>query len=201
MKKQIAILAVIALSIALVPISAFAVTEPVSEVTTMTARERAVAAKEAAKARVEQVKADAQERKLTLATERCEARKDKLTTIIPKLGKGITSVKASLDKNYNRIVAVHNSGKLDAPDYDALILAVDEAKAAAESSIELVDPSTVTIDCANGELGTQLDGYRSVVKEARTDLKSYHKALVALVSSMNASSNSGDSEETTDESN
>lgn len=199
MKKHLAILTLVALSIALVPASALAVAETVGEPATPAARERATSAKEAAKARVEQVKAEVKARKLTLATDRCEAKKAKLVAIVPKLGNGVTSVKASLDKNYDRIQAVHESGKLDASEYDTLVLAVDEAKAAAEASIESVDPSSITIDCENSELGTKLDGYRAVVQEARTSLKAYHKALVELVSSMNASSNS--SEESTDESN
>ena len=162
-------------------------------------RERIANAKEAAKERALQAKAEAQERKLTLAADRCEAMKEKLVAVVPRLGNGVTSVKTSLDKNYDRIVAVHESGKLDTPDYDTLVSAVDEAKTAAEASIALVDPSSITIDCDNKGLGTQLDDYRSVIKAARDDLKSYHKALVGLVSAMNASS--AKDEETTDESN
>ena len=199
MKKQIIMLTLIAMSVVFVPVSAFAVTEAAAEPSTM-AREKAAAAKEAAKARVLQAKADAQARKLTLAADRCEARKEKLTAVVPKLGKGVTSVKASLDKNYDRIVAVHESGKLNTPDYDTLVAAVDDAKATAEGSISAIDPSSVTVDCSNKSLGTQLDSYRQVVKETRDDLKAYHKALVDLVSAMNASSNEG-TEESTDESN
>ena len=199
MKKQIIMLTLIAMSVVFVPVSAFAVTETATEPSTM-AREKAAAAKEAAKARVLQAKADAQARKLTLAADRCEARKEKLTAVVPKLGKGITSVKASLDKNYDRIVAVHEGGKLNTPDYDTLFAAVDDAKATAEGSISAIDPSSVTVDCSNKSLGTQLDSYRQVVKETRDDLKAYHKALVDLVSAMNASSNEG-TEESTDESN
>ena len=199
MKKQIIMLTLIAMSVVFVPVSAFAVTETTAEPSTM-AREKAAAAKEAAKARVLQAKADAQARKLTLAADRCEARKEKLTAVVPKLGKGVTSVKASLDKNYDRIVAIHESGKLNTPDYDTLVAAVDNAKATAEGSISAIDPSSVTVDCSNKSLGTQLDSYRQVVKETRDDLKAYHKALVDLVSAMNASSNEG-TEESTDESN
>lgn len=45
----------------------------------------------------------------------------------------------------------------------------------------------MTVDCAAQGLGTQLDSYRSTVKATRDSLKEYHKALVDLVSAMNAS--------------
>ena len=220
MKKQLTVLALIALSMALIPVTAHAVTETTDQEEVETTsrereraedqtreredaeeslRERIANAKEAAKERALQAKAEAQERKLTLAADRCEAMKEKLVAVVPRLGNGVTSVKTSLDKNYDRIVAVHESGKLDTPDYDTLVSAVDEAKTAAEASMALVDPSSITIDCDNKGLGTQLDDYRSVIKAARDDLKSYHKALVDLVSAMNASS--AKDEETTDESN
>lgn len=167
-----------------------AVVQAVPETTTQRkaeAKQRVAEAKEEAKAKSLEAKARAEQRKTVLAASKCEARKERLKANVPKLSQGVTSVKKTLDKNYDRIKAVHDSGKLTSADYDELLAVVDEEKARAETAMSLIDPTPVNIDCAAATLGTQLDSYRATVKEARTSLKSYHRALVDLVSSMNAS--------------
>jgi len=209
--KPIVTLAVLAA--VLVPVSAYAVTDTSQQQTKPAVTERVEAAKKAAKEKSLQAKADAEARKLVLAETKCTNMKERLVTTVPKLSTSVTSLKEKLDKNYDRIVAVHESGKLDAPDYDTLVAAVEVAKGEAETTIDLIDPSSVTVDCTKSGLGTQLDSYRATVKETKTSLKTYHKALVDLVSTMNASgdktSESGtdqtdtntDTEATTDENN
>lgn len=193
-KKTIIGLAVMAA--VLLPVSAYALSDKAnSNASKADATERVNAAKERAREKLLEAKTKAEERKLTLQADKCEDRKDKLKAAVPNLSKSIESLKTNLDKNYDRITLVAKSGKLTAINYDDLASAVDEAKAEAESSIKLVDPAAVTVDCAATGLGTQLDSYRSTVKVARDSLKQYHKALVDLVSAMNAS----DGKSTTDQ--
>ena len=207
MKKALAAAAIVATVLA--PASVYAVSNTTQQTTTekdvatTMAPERVASMREAAKAKALQAKTEAQQRRLALTQQRCEAMKDRLTTTVPKLAQGITSVKSTLDKNYERIQAVHDKGTLNTPDYDTLDTAVQQAKAAAEGSIAAIDPSSVTVNCATNGLGAQLDGYRSTIKEARTSLKAYHTALVKLISAMNASSEktTATQETTTNESN
>lgn len=185
-KKTIIGLAVMAA--VLLPVSAYALSDKAnSNASKADATERVNAAKERAREKSLEAKAKAEERKLTLQADKCEDRKDKLAAVVPRLSKSIESLKSNLDKNYDRIKLVKESGKLNVVNYDDLALAVDEAKATAEISISLVDPASVTVDCTAQGLGTQLDSYRSTVKATRDSLKEYHKALVDLVSAMNAS--------------
>lgn len=124
MTKQLAIVAAtIALIVTLVPVAAYAVddgpeTTEENRATTVrersegereAAKERTEADREAAKERAEEAKSKAQERKLTFAADRCEARKEKLTAIVPKLGNGITSVKVSLDKTTTALSQLTNA--------------------------------------------------------------------------------------------
>lgn len=179
------------LGVVFVPVSAHALSDSPSTTPAQGGQvklsERITAAKEAAKEKTVKAKEAAKERKLTMAQSKCDAMKDRLVATVPKLATGVKSVKSTLDKNYERIQAIHNKGTLSAPNYDELAAAVEVAKASAETSIALIDPSSVTVDCAAKGLGMQLDSYRSTVKEARTDLKAYREALVNLVSAMNAS--------------
>lgn len=198
MKRIIICMALLVMAI--VPVSAYAIPENAAQRQPADVAERITAAKEAAKAKSLQAKAEAEQRKLTITQDRCDAMKDRLVTTVPKLSQGVNTVKATLDKNYTRIEAVHAKGTLNTPDYDSLVATVEEAKAKAETSISLIDPSSVTVDCASRGLGTQLDSYRSTLKEARTSLKEYRIGLVNLVSAMNASANKT-SQESTNESN
>lgn len=100
------------------PVSAYALSDKASgNVSRTSATERINAAKERARENVMDAK-DKAERKLTLRVEKCEDRKDKLITVVPNLSKSIESLKSNLDKNYDRIKVVKESGKLSAVNYD-----------------------------------------------------------------------------------
>lgn len=173
----------------LVPVAAHAEseTETESEHRSGDMSVRIKEAKEHAKERSTKAKTEAEGRKLEVSQKKCENMKDRITTVVPKMQKGVTQVKANLDKKFDRVKAIHEKGTLQTPDYDALATKVEEAKAQAETAISMIDPSSVTVDCAAKGLGTQLDSYRATVKEARTSLKAYRTALVNLVSAMHAS--------------
>lgn len=170
----------------LVPVAAYAV--PPDEQARAQAEQRVSAARDEAKVRSFEAKQAAQARRLTIAADKCSAMKDRLAAVVPRLGQNLTSVKSTLDKSYDRIKAAHDKGTLTVSNYNMLVVAVDAAKAAAETSMNLVDPSSVTVDCAAHGLGTQLDSYRSTIREARTALKEYRQKLVDLISAMSASS-------------
>jgi len=158
---------------------------PAQEVQREVVKKRAEALREAAKkeaeVRSEHAKQAAEERHAIVKKDRCVERKNKLTEALPRLSQGATSVKKTLDDKYQRVQDIHASNKLTAANYDTLKANVDAAKLAAETSIGMVTPSSVTIDCENGSLGTQLDSYRSTVRVARDSLKKYHAALVELI--------------------
>lgn len=172
-------------------------TEPHVQELTSEQKAKAEAAKKAAEARSEQAKKDAEARRITVKKDRCEESKGKLTEAVPHLAQGVTSVKKALDEKYQKVQDIYSSGKLTVSNYETLNTNVNSAKAAAEASIANIDPASVTIDCANGALGTQLDSYRSTVKEARTSLKQYHTALVVLIEGLTSAADATTTEGTT----
>lgn len=169
------------------PASAFAVSDSETEHRPGGLGARIKEAKENARERSTKAKEEAKQRKLEVSEKKCESMKGRIAEVVPKMQKGVTQVKSNLDKKYDRIKAIHDKGTLQTAEYDTLAAKVEEAKAQAETAISLIDPSTVTVDCAVKGLGTQLDSYRATVKEARTSLKVYRTALVNLVSAMHAS--------------
>lgn len=150
------------------------------------AAEQAKQRVEAAKHDLEKVKAEAQERKTVLKKERCDTFQDKLKAGVPKLSQSVQSLQKKLDTKYLKVVAIHDSGKLTVADYDKLNADTQAAKAAADVAVAGVLAQNVTVECTSGKLGARLDEYRATVQYAKTALKAYHKALVALVSAMNA---------------
>lgn len=169
------------------PASAFAVSDSETEHRPGDLGARIKEAKESARERSTKAKEEAKQRKLEVSEKKCESMKGRIAEVVPKMQKGATQVKANLDKKFDRVKAIHDKRTLQTPDYDALAAKVEEAKAQAETAISMIDPASVTVDCAAKGLGTQLDSYRATVKEARTSLKAYRTALVNLVSAMNAS--------------
>lgn len=166
-------------------------TERMSQAT----QERAEQAKEAAKLKVEQAKEAAQERKIALKQDRCEARKEKLSEKLPQLSKGVESVKAALDAKLAKVQSIKESGKLNADNYDDLLAKVITAKGAAEGAISAISTPTATIDCNNNTLGVQLDTFRTTVNEAKAALKDYRTALVNVISALNAAADKAEASE------
>lgn len=145
-------------------------------------------AKADAKSRSLAAKENAAMRRLTVTKQRCETMKTRLDQTIPKLSDNITTLKQTLDKHYLHIKSLHDDGKLTTDRYDELVVAAQLAKVKSEVAIELIDPSSISVDCNDVSLGTRLDSYRLTIAEVRTYLKDYHTSLVSLISDMNASS-------------
>ncbi len=141
-------------------------------------------AREEAKTRVEKAKQEAEARKLQVKAERCTEYKDRVAKVVPKLSTGLTTLKAQVDKHYARVLEVYDPTTMSVVNGEQLKTDVDNAKVAAEEAIKGVKPADVTVDCANRNLGVQLDSYRGTVKEARDAVKAYHAALVKFVEAL-----------------
>lgn len=149
------------------------------------------------------IKQQVTQRKETIKQENCERRKAKLTSAMPKMANGANTVKSVIDKHYERVQGFYADGQLTVDNYDELVAAIELAKTEAEAALQTVNDYKFEIDCSANNTGEQLDAYRTAIKDAKTALKAYRKALVDLISSLRAeaASNRNNSEgENTNES-
>lgn len=148
--------------------------------------ERGKQASDAVKEKVQAARAAAENRKIALKQDVCQAHQEQLTERLPALSQSVNSIKKTLDSKYAQVTAIYTSGKLSVSNYADLDAQVKVAQAAANTAIANIDSSTVTIDCNNNDLGTQLDSFRATITVARSALNDYRTALVNLVSALSA---------------
>jgi hypothetical protein len=163
---------------------------------------RAEEAKLNAQERVRAIKEKVTARKAELREGVCQRRQEKLDNAIDRLHTRTGRLKTVIDTMYARVKGFYESGQLTVENYAELTATIDTASADADAAVSAVESFTITVDCENNNLGSQLDGFRTAVSETRTALKDYRKALVDLISAMNNSakaeadnSNSNDTEE------
>ncbi len=173
-----------------------------NEVETERDRPARAAKVEDREARVAEIKKKVAERKLALKQDICEKKQERLQTAGTRMYQGATSVKASLDKVYERVVGFYEKGQLTVENYQDYVDAIDAAKANAEAAMEVLQNSdTSEIDCAEATTtANRLETDRLAGNETRTQLKEYRTALVDLISSLKSAAASADNgEEATNE--
>ncbi len=148
------------------------------------AKERAEERKQKASDKIAEIKAEAEERRASIKQDVCENRKARVQNRITNLARSANNVKGVLDRMYDRVQGFYEDGQLTVSNYEALIDAIELAKAESEASLEALDSYEFTVDCANSTVAEQVDSYRAAAVLARQDLKDYRKALVDLISSL-----------------
>jgi hypothetical protein len=153
-------------------------------------------------ARVDEIKQEVAARKLKVKQSVCDKNEARLNAMIPRVSKNAENIKAVIDKHYLRVQEFYASGKLTTPDYETLVAAIELAKANAEASLETVSTYVVDIDCESETAGEELDSFRTSASQAKEDLKTYRKEVVALISALksaNANENKTDDSDSSDE--
>lgn len=156
------------------------------EAVTTTASEKAEELRKKKDERIAEIKQQVEARKIELQKEKCEARQTKLEELLPRLSNGATTIKTTIDKNFERAKSFYESGKLTVDNYDQLVNAIDLAKGDAEDALAALETYPVEVNCADASVGQQLDTYRTAVKEVRDSLKAYRTAVVDLISALKA---------------
>ena len=146
---------------------------------------RAQEARESAQERVEAIKEKVAAKRAEVKEGVCEKRKEKLENNLEILSTQAAKLKTVIDTMFIRVQGFYDEGKLTVENYDDLKTAVETASADADAAVSTIESFNLEIDCENTNLGRQLDGFRTAVKETRTALKDYRKALVELISAMN----------------
>lgn len=136
--------------------------------------------------RVQKIRLEAETRRTQVRKDICERRQTQIQAIMPKLATSVTTLLAVMNRIYDRIQNFYASSKLTVSNYNELKAKVDEAKANAEDAAAAVTDFSFVLDCNNPSVGQQLDGYRSVIKEAKAALKEYRAALVNLIRALRA---------------
>lgn len=155
--------------------------------------------KAAAEARVAEIKNKADERKLEVKAQVCEQRQAKIGESIPKLSNSATVLQRNIDTMYERVQGFYESGQLTVANYSELDAKVAGAQEQARVTVEAISKGSFSVDCANPNLGAQLDGYRTLVRQARDDLKGYRAELVGLISALRAEAAAEDAAEATED--
>lgn len=186
MKKLLTGFAVLVLSLSVaLPAAAQANPQRAAEIRNE-ARENADARKQKREDKVAEIKSEVEARRAMLTQEKCEARKARLETRIPKLSKSAVTVKGVIDRMYEKVQGFYEDGQLAVSNYEELVAAIELAKSESETSLEALESYEFEVDCESETIAAQIDSYRTAVKEAREDLKSYRGALVGLISSLRA---------------
>ena len=162
--------------------------------------ERGAEARETAQERRERAQAEASERQAQVRQDVCERQQDRLEEVLPRMATSAVRLLDVMDDMYERVEGFYASGQLTVANHEELTGEVDEAQVNAQSAVEALEGYVVELDCDQPGLGTQLDGHRQLVGEARDDLRDYRDALVGLIQALRAEA-AEDSAETGDNDN
>ena len=148
--------------------------------------ERGAEARESAQERRDRAQAEASERQAQVRQDVCERQQDRLEEVLPRMATSAVRLLDVMDNMFERVEGFYGSGQLTVDNYEELANEVDEAQVNAQSAVEALEGYEVELDCDQPGLGTQLDGYRQLVGEARDDLRDYRDALVGLIQALRA---------------
>jgi|GEM_PF-1504169 hypothetical protein len=163
------------------------------------ARERAEERRTSAQERKQEIMADVEERRAQIKQDVCERRQERLESTLPRLATSATRVQGVIDTMYERVAGFYEDGQLTVDNYDELIDDIEKARVEAETATTAVNEFELELDCENQNVGEQLDGFRTAVREARDGLKDYRTALVSLISSLRAEATETSSEDSAEE--
>ena len=135
-------------------------------------------------ARIAEIKQQVADRKAQLKLDACEKAQTRINNRIDKISENAANIKSVIDKKYERVQEFYESGQLTTPDYDELVAAIELAKANSEASLEALASYEVDVDCTSEDAAAQLDAFRAAAAQAKEDLKTYRKELVALISAL-----------------
>jgi hypothetical protein len=153
-----------------------------------------------AKAKVESaVKAKAETKTHEQKQKACDARKTNLTKRMSNSVAAAERHKAVFDKIYTKVQNFYTTKKLNVANYDTLKASADTAKQDAADQIAALKSLDVAVDCTQADsLATNISAFQAAVKSTRDSLKTYRKAIVALITQIHGASTSTD--KTTDDS-
>jgi DNA repair exonuclease SbcCD ATPase subunit len=158
------------------------------------AKERAEQLKKTAEARREEIKENVEAKKVEIKKDICENRESRLQSLQPRLNNRATEIKTRLDQRYERVVEFYNSKNVTADNYEALIQAIEVAKANTASAISTMEDYKFNVDCSSEIVADQLATYREATSAAKASLKEYRSKIVDLITSIKANTTSSTTE-------
>lgn len=188
--KKIALLLGTALCMVGAPISAIASAQTVPDSTTdpkALAQTRIEDRRQAREEKIAEIQANVVERRAMIKQDVCENRQERMQSRMTALSRSAGNVQDAIDRAYVRVQDFYANRELTVPEYDALVAAVESAKAESEASLEALDSYEFEVDCASSTVAEQVDAYRTAAQTVRDDLKSYRQALVDLIRAVKTS--------------
>jgi hypothetical protein len=155
--------------------------------------------KDAAKSLLEQHKSDAQASVEDLRKNKpaqteavrektCDARKTEIQNRATKYAASAAKHLATFDSIFAKVQAFHDTKKLDAANYDALVAAAKTKQTAAASAVvALQDTSKLTIDCT-ADPAVAVSQIKEAVKKAHDALHDYRLAVKDVIKALKAAS-------------
>jgi len=150
------------------------------------ARQRAEDRRISAQERKQEIMTRVEERRAQIKQDVCERRQERLESTLPRLATSANRVQDVIDTMYDRVAGFYEDGQLTVDNYDELVEDIEDARVDAEEAVTTVNNFEFELDCEDADVGEQLDGFRTAVREARDELKDYRTALVSLISDLRA---------------
>lgn len=140
-----------------------------------------------------QIQNTANEKSVQVRREVCEQKRLRLERTPVMMRQGAESVKSSLDKMYDKVVAFYDGGQLTVEDFSSYIERIESAKHESATSIEALQTrENADLDCMEAGVANRLEADRLAGEEVKTALKQYRTELVDLINSMNNAKTEGE---------
>ncbi len=130
----------------------------------------------------------------------CEARKANLTKRMNNAVAQATKHKAVFDKIFAKAQSLHDTQKLNADNYDALVAAAKTAQTNAQTNIDTLKALDINIDCTSNNVADNVAAFRTAVGNTRDSLKAYRKSIVDILNALNAANKTTNDSNTDDSS-
>ncbi len=140
------------------------------------------------KQKIMEAKSSAKEKPIEARAKACEARAQNLEKRQSQMVVVAEKHKGVFDKIFARAQSFHDTKKLDAEDYDALVAKAADAQTKAADAIVALKGLETDVDCTQVDsLITNLTAFKEGVIEARDSLKEYRMAIKDVLKALSAS--------------
>lgn len=126
-------------------------------------------------------------KKQSLNEAKCERNQERITKMLSDVPNGAKTQLDVLDTMYERVAGFYENKDLNIEDYKARVENIEQVKVEARSTLQVMQNSEVTVDCAANGTGDQLAFYRGAAEGTKTQIREYRDQLVDLISAMKAS--------------
>jgi hypothetical protein len=122
----------------------------------------------------------------------CDTEKGGIKTKTATLGTNASRYLEKLDAALQRAEAYQQTKHLTVADWDMLVATATTAQTNATASVAALKALNVTIDCTQPSVATQVATIKAAATQARTDLKAYKQAVIAVLKTLENTKEQGE---------